>query len=69
VLLTITDSGPGFAPEALEKVADPFFTTKDHGTGLGLAIVSTILDSHGARLAFSNAETGGARVTITFPAA
>jgi len=68
VVLSFTDNGPGFAPEALEKVADPFFTTKDHGTGLGLAIVSTILDSHGADLAFSNAEAGGARVTITFPA-
>ena len=68
-VLEFTDSGPGFDPEALDKLADPFFTTKDHGTGLGLAIVSTILDSHGARLAFSNAEGGGARVTITFPAA
>ncbi|MEW5774122.1 MAG: ATP-binding protein [Thermodesulfobacteriota bacterium] len=67
--LVFADSGPGFAPEALEKVADPFFTTKDHGTGLGLAIVSTILDSHGADLAFSNAEGGGAQVTVTFPAA
>lgn len=68
-ILSFTDSGPGFAPETLEKAADPFFTTKDHGTGLGLAIVSTILDSHGADLAFSNAESGGARVTITFAAA
>jgi len=67
--LAFTDSGPGFGSETLEKVADPFFTTKDHGTGLGLAIVSTILDSHGADLAFSNAEPGGARVAITFPAA
>lgn len=68
-LLSFTDSGPGFAPETLPKAADPFFTTKDHGTGLGLAIVATILDSHGAHLAFSNAEAGGARVTLTFPAA
>jgi signal transduction histidine kinase len=68
VHLSFTDSGPGFASDALEKVADPFFTTKDHGTGLGLAIVATILDSHGADLAFSNAEDGGAQVTITFPA-
>jgi signal transduction histidine kinase len=69
VALSFTDSGPGFAPETLEKAADPFFTTKDHGTGLGLAIVATILDSHGAHLAFSNAESGGAQVTVTFPAA
>ncbi len=65
--LSFVDSGPGFSEEALAKLADPFFTTKDTGTGLGLAIVANILDSHGAGLEFANAEGGGARVTITFP--
>lgn len=69
VVLCFEDSGPGFDPAAVDKLTDPFFTTKDHGTGLGLAIVATILDSHGALLAFSNAEAGGARVTVTFPKA
>ncbi|WP_461209789.1 sensor histidine kinase [Desulfocurvus sp. DL9XJH121] len=67
VVLEFTDSGPGFTDEALERLTDPFFTTKDHGTGLGLAIVSNILDSHGASLSFANAEGGGARVTLAFP--
>jgi len=65
--VTIQDTGPGFNPEHLEKVRDPFFTTKDEGTGLGLALVSTIFESHGAQMHLSNAEDGGARVDIIFP--
>jgi len=65
--LTIQDTGPGFTPEHIEKVRDPFFTTKDSGTGLGLALVSTILESHGVEMFLSNAEDGGARVDIIFP--
>lgn len=63
----VQDSGPGFSPEYIEKVRDPFFTTKDQGTGLGLALVSTILESHGIEMHLSNAEEGGARVDVMFP--
>jgi signal transduction histidine kinase len=69
VEIVVEDTGPGFAPENMDKLGDPFFTTKDHGTGLGLAIVANILDSHQAGLAFENAPAGGARVRVTFPAA
>lgn len=65
--ITIQDTGPGFAPEHINQVRDPFFTTKDEGTGLGLALVSTILESHGIDMDLSNAEDGGARVDIIFP--
>ncbi|QJB56382.1 ATP-binding protein [Pseudodesulfovibrio sp. zrk46] len=65
--VTVQDTGPGFTPEHLDKVRDPFFTTKDAGTGLGLALVSTILESHGVEMHLSNAEDGGARVDILFP--
>ena len=65
--VTILDTGPGFSPDHLDQVRDPFFTTKDSGTGLGLALVSTILESHGAEMHLSNAEEGGARVDIIFP--
>lgn len=67
VRLIFTDQGSGFADEVMEKMADPFFTTKDSGTGLGLAIVVNILDSHGAEIEFANADEGGAQVTIHFP--
>jgi len=66
--VTVQDTGPGFAPEHIEKVRDPFFTTKDTGTGLGLALVSAILESHGVEMHLSNADDGGARVDIIFPA-
>ncbi|TDT81347.1 ATP-binding protein [Pseudodesulfovibrio indicus] len=66
--VTMVDTGPGFAPEHLEHVRDPFFTTKDQGTGLGLALVSTIFESHGAVMDLTNAEGGGARVDVIFPA-
>jgi signal transduction histidine kinase len=67
--VTIQDTGPGFSPEHLDQVRDPFFTTKDEGTGLGLALVSTIMESHGITMDLNNAEDGGARVDVIFPQA
>ncbi|BCS89693.1 sensor histidine kinase [Pseudodesulfovibrio sediminis] len=65
--ITLHDTGPGFSPEHLDQVRDPFFTTKDSGTGLGLALVSTIFESHGIEMHLSNGEEGGARVDVIFP--
>ena len=67
--LTFQDSGPGFPPELLPQLLDPFFTTKDHGTGLGLPIVNTIITSHGGKLILSCPPDGGAMVTILLPVA
>jgi len=67
--INIEDNGPGFAQDALERLRDPFFTTKDTGTGLGLTIVDTILQGHGAQMHLGNNPEGGARVEIVFPAA
>lgn len=69
VILSFIDSGPGFDPERMENLTDPFFTTKDHGTGLGLAIVNNIVTSHNGEIRLMNAEEGGARVDIIFPKA
>ncbi|MDD4951323.1 MAG: HAMP domain-containing sensor histidine kinase [Desulfovibrionaceae bacterium] len=68
VRVSVTDTGPGFPREHMDNIKDPFFTTRDTGTGLGLAIVGSILESHGASLSLSNAEGGGARAEIFFPA-
>ncbi len=69
VTVTVTDSGPGIAPELLERVFEPFFTTKARGSGLGLAISAGIAQAHGARLRVHNRPTGGAVFTVEFPLA
>lgn len=63
----VSDSGPGFSAEIIEKVKDPFFTTKDNGTGLGLAIVTNIVESHNGKLRIGNNPEGGARLEIFLP--
>ena len=71
VMLDITDNGPGFSEEALQKALDPFFTTKDGGTGLGLAIVQSIIISHKGTITLSNQQEEGAplgaKVQIVIP--
>ena len=65
--LLFHDTGPGFPEDSLNQLLDPFFTTKEGGTGLGLPIVNSIISSHGGTLALSNAEDGGAQVSVTLP--
>ncbi len=64
---TITDSGSGITPDAIERVFRPFFTTKQGGTGLGLAMVWKIVKAHGGDIIAANAPEGGARFTIIMP--
>jgi nitrogen fixation/metabolism regulation signal transduction histidine kinase len=70
VKLTVLDSGPGFAPNILQRAFEPYVTTKTKGTGLGLAVVKKIADEHGARLDIANrVEEGvvkGAQVSLSF---
>ncbi|WP_322996438.1 sensor histidine kinase [Castellaniella sp.] len=66
VCLTVSDNGPGFAPEVLHRVFEPYVTTKATGTGLGLAIVKKIAEEHGAQVDISNRTEGGARISILF---
>ncbi|WP_419781599.1 sensor histidine kinase [Maridesulfovibrio sp.] len=65
--VVVSDSGTGFPDEIVEKVKDPFFTTKDNGTGLGLAIVTNIVESHNGKLRIGNNPEGGARLEIFLP--
>ncbi|MFV0282756.1 MAG: ATP-binding protein [Castellaniella sp.] len=66
VRLTVSDNGPGFAPEVLHRVFEPYVTTKPTGTGLGLAIVKKIIEEHAAQVDISNRAEGGARISILF---
>ncbi len=66
-VLSLSDSGPGIPEELMEKVFQPFFTTKDEGTGLGLSIASRIVNEHGGRLSIESGTTGGATFVITLP--
>lgn len=66
VRLTVSDNGPGFAPEVLHRVFEPYVTTKPTGTGLGLAIVKKIAEEHAAQVDISNRTEGGARISILF---
>lgn len=70
VRLTVTDSGPGFAPHILQRAFEPYVTTKSGGTGLGLAVVKKIADEHAARIELvnriDNAVVRGAQVSLSF---
>ncbi|WP_295399004.1 ATP-binding protein [uncultured Thiocystis sp.] len=66
IQLTVTDNGPGFEAHLLERLFEPYVTTKAKGTGLGLAIVKKIIEEHGGMIAAEN--TGeGALIRIRLP--
>lgn len=70
VLVEVSDTGVGIAPENVAKIFDPFFTTKEvgHGTGLGLAVCYGILTEHGGDLDVQSTVGAGTTFTITLPA-
>lgn len=61
------DSGSGIAPENMERIFAPFFTTKPDGTGLGLAVTRKIIEGHGGVLKIDNNPEGGTTVTVILP--
>ncbi len=76
--ITVHDDGPGFAPEVMAKLGEPYITTRSqgegsrtdhHGMGLGFFIAKTLLERSGARVEFGNAKVGGASITATWPRA
>jgi signal transduction histidine kinase len=62
--LIVRDGGPGIPPHALDRIFNPFFTTKDTGTGLGLAIVHRIVEAHDGSIVATNMDGGGAKFEI-----
>lgn len=66
VVLKIMDSGPGIPEEIIDKIFDPYFSTRSEGIGIGLSISYRILMSHGAKIEAFNLDKGGAMIQITF---
>jgi PAS domain S-box-containing protein len=62
--VAVSDLGPGFSPEFLERGFEPFQTSKSHGLGLGLPICRSIISAHGGRLWLANTGKGGAVVYV-----
>jgi signal transduction histidine kinase/CheY-like chemotaxis protein len=71
LFVEIADTGPGIAPELLDRIFDPFFTTKPIGigTGLGLSLCHSIVTGSGGFITVSNREPHGASFRVTLPAA
>ena len=69
--LTIRDTGPGMSPETLERIFDPYFTTKNptKGTGLGLSIVHRIVETMGGAIQARSDPGAGATFDVYFPEA
>jgi two-component system, NtrC family, sensor kinase len=69
VFISVRDNGPGIPPNILDKIFQPFFTTKPtgHGTGLGLSLSYDIIKAHNGELKVSNREDEGAEFIIELP--
>ena len=65
--ITITDTGPGIAPEDLKHLFEPFYSKKKGGTGLGLAITKDIIERHGGRIKIESAVGKGTRFVVELP--
>jgi signal transduction histidine kinase len=69
IKVDIKDTGAGIAPENLEKIFEPYFSTKETGTGLGLAIVKRIVDEHQGSIEVVSRKSAGTTFTVKLPKA
>jgi signal transduction histidine kinase len=67
VRLSVIDDGPGVSTQAMKRIFDPFFSTKENGTGLGLAITHTIARNHGGSVTYRPNVPSGACFDILLP--
>ena len=67
VTLTVQDDGPGFDADKMDRIFEPYVSSKEKGTGLGLAICRRIVEEHGGTIRASNAQPVGAAVIISLP--
>jgi nitrogen fixation/metabolism regulation signal transduction histidine kinase len=69
VELRVDDNGPGFPSDLMDRLFEPYVTSKVKGTGLGLAIVRRIVEEHSGSIVAENLPGGGASITIRLPVA
>jgi signal transduction histidine kinase len=67
LIITVADTGIGLKDEVLQRLFDPFYTTKERGTGLGLSISYSIVKAHGGTLKGEGAEGAGATFELSLP--
>jgi signal transduction histidine kinase len=67
LLITVEDTGIGIDPADLDRIFDPFYTTKSHGMGMGLSICRSIIEMHGGRLTVARGEPDGAVFQVMLP--
>ncbi len=65
-IVEVVDTGKGFPEDLIDRLTEPYVTTRTKGTGLGLAIVRKIMDDHGGKLRLENLPQGGARIRMIF---
>lgn len=68
VFVEITDTGNGISQENMDKIFNPFFTTKREGTGLGLCICKQIMIKNNSRIDIRSSDKRGTTVILTLPA-
>jgi signal transduction histidine kinase len=69
IVVSVTDSGPGIAPDAAKRIFDPFYSTKQAGLGVGLSISRAIVEAHGGKLSVFRNKGGGSVFQFTLPVA
>lgn len=67
IVIAMRDTGPGIPAQVVDRIFNPFFTTRKTGTGLGLAIVHRIVDAHGGHVNIRSHSHGGAVIEICLP--
>ncbi|MCE5322610.1 GAF domain-containing protein [bacterium] len=65
--ISVSDTGVGIAPDKVERIFQPFFTTKTKGTGLGLSVVHKIIENHGGRIEVTSKPNMGTTFKIVLP--
>jgi signal transduction histidine kinase len=68
VRIGVRDTGPGLSAENLQRLFEPFYTTKPNGMGMGLSICRSIIEDHGGRLWATGLHPHGALFQFTIPA-